>query len=112
MSLPVIVLREAERDLEGIVDFIADHDSAENARHLLRSLNDVIRRLANLPSRGSISKELRALGLDQFREAHHKPYRIIYRVREDAVIVHCIIDGRRDMQSLLQQRLLQTPRAK
>ena len=109
MSLPVIVLREAERDLESIVDFIADHDSAENARRILRSLNDVIRRLANLPSRGSISKELRALGLDQFREAHYKPYRIVYRVREHAVVVHCIVDGRRDMQSLLRQRLLQTP---
>jgi toxin ParE1/3/4 len=109
VSLPVIVLREAERDLESIVDFIAEHDSAENARRILRSLDDVIRPLANLPSRGSISKELRALGLAQFREAHHKPYRIIYRVREDAVVVHCVVDGRRDMQSLLRQRLLQMP---
>jgi toxin ParE1/3/4 len=111
VSLPVVVLREAERDLESIVDFIADHDSAENARRILRSLNDVIRRLANLPSRGNISKELRALGLAQFREAHYKPYRIIYRVYEDAVVVHCVLDGRRDMQSLLRHRLLRMPRA-
>jgi toxin ParE1/3/4 len=109
VSLPVIVLREAERDLDSIVDFIADHDSAENARRILRSLNDVIRRLANLPSRGNVSKELRALGLAQFREAHCKPYRIIYRVREDAVVVHCVVDGRRDMQSLLRHRLLRMP---
>lgn len=109
MSLPIIVLREAERDLESIVDFIADHDSAENARRTLRSLNDVIRRLATLPSRGNISKELRDLGLTQFREAHYKPYRIIYLVREDAVVVHCVLDGRRDMQSLLRHRLLQPP---
>lgn len=109
MSLPVVVLREAERDLESIVDFIADHDSAENARRILRSLNDVIRRLANLPSRGNVSKELRALGLAQFREVHYKPYRIIYRVYEDAVVVHCILDGRRDMQSLLRHRLLRMP---
>lgn len=109
MSLPVIVLREAERDLEDIVDFIADHDSAENARHILQSLDDVIRRLANLPSRGNISKELRDLGLTQFREAHYKPYRIVYRIREDAVVVHCILDGRRDMQSLLRHRLLKSP---
>jgi len=109
VSLPVIVLQEAERDLEDIIDFIADHDSAENARHILQWLDDVIRRLANLPSRGNISKELRALGLVQFREAHHKPYRIIYRVHEDAVVVHCVADGRRDMQRLLQRRLLGEP---
>jgi len=112
VPLPVIVLREAERDLEDIVDFIADHDSAGNARHILQSLDHVIRQLAHLPSRGNISKELRALGLTGFREAHYKPYRIIYRIHEDAVVVHCILDGRRDMQSLLRHRLLRMPRAR
>ena len=109
MSLPVIVLREAERDLETIVDFIAEHDSAENARRVLRSLGEAIERLATLPSRGNIPKELQALGVTAFREAHYKPYRIIYRVQKDAVVVHCVADGRRHMQHPLQRRLLGAP---
>jgi len=35
-----------------------------------------------------------------------KPYRIIYRVMAENVYVLVIADGRRDMQALLQRRLL------
>jgi toxin ParE1/3/4 len=35
-----------------------------------------------------------------------KPYRLIYRVVDARVIVYLIVDGRRDMQSLLARRLL------
>lgn len=107
--LPVIVLRGAERDLEEIVDFIAEHDSVENARRVLRALGEVIERLATLPALGNVSKELQALGITKFREAHFKPYRIIYQVDSGAVVVHCVVDGRRDVQRLLQRRLLGVP---
>ncbi|MGK9165460.1 type II toxin-antitoxin system RelE/ParE family toxin [Inquilinus limosus] len=109
MPLPVIVLRGAERDLEDIVDFIAEHDSAENARRVLRSLGETIERLATLPSPGNIPKELQALGITEFREAHFKPYRIVYQVDDGVVVVHCVMDGRRDVQRLLQRRLLGAP---
>ena len=35
-----------------------------------------------------------------------EPYRIIYRVLDNTVYVLVIADGRRDMQTLLQRRLL------
>ena len=35
-----------------------------------------------------------------------KPYRVIYRVLGNVVHVFLIADGRRDMQTLLQRRLL------
>jgi toxin ParE1/3/4 len=40
------------------------------------------------------------------KEVLFKPYRIVYRVFGDAVYVYVIVDGRRDMQTLLQRRLL------
>ena len=40
------------------------------------------------------------------REIFFKPYRVIYRVMRDAVYVLLIVDGRREMQALLQRRLL------
>ena len=46
-------------------------------------------------------------GIREYREIVFKPYRIIYRVMEDNVYVLVIADGRRDMQTLLQRRLLQ-----
>lgn len=35
-----------------------------------------------------------------------RPFRIIYRVSEDQVFIMLIADGRRDMETLLRQRLL------
>jgi toxin ParE1/3/4 len=47
-----------------------------------------------------------SLGIREYREVFFKPYRIIYRVMDKNVYVLLIVDGRRDMQSLLQRRLL------
>ena len=46
------------------------------------------------------------LGIREYREIFFKPYRIIYRIMKKNVYVLLIVDGRRDMQSLLQRRLL------
>jgi toxin ParE1/3/4 len=50
---------------------------------------------------------LLAVGLREYREVYFMPYRIIYRIIAQHVYVMVIADGRRDMQSLLQRRLLQ-----
>jgi toxin ParE1/3/4 len=62
--------------------------------------------LAEFPDRGNIPKELIVLGIREYREVHFKPYRIIYRVGRRRVVIYCVLDGRRDMLSLLQLRLL------
>jgi toxin ParE1/3/4 len=46
------------------------------------------------------------LGIKEYRQAFFKPYRIIYRVIDEQVVVYVIADGRRDMQTLLSRRLL------
>ena len=51
--------------------------------------------------------ELRALGIKQYREIFFKPYRLIYQVLDQRVYVMLIADGRRDMQALLERRLLE-----
>ena len=51
--------------------------------------------------------ELLDIGIREYREIFFKPYRIIYRVMGDKVYVLVVADGRRDMQALLQRRLLQ-----
>ena len=47
-----------------------------------------------------------ALGIKEYRQTFFKPYRVIYRIERRRVYVYLIIDGRRDMQSLLARRLL------
>ena len=45
-------------------------------------------------------------GIRNWRELIVKPYRIIYRIDEDTVNVLAVLDGRRDLQDLLLERLI------
>jgi toxin ParE1/3/4 len=106
MPLVVFLTADAARDLEELYDYIARHDAPGRARRVLDKLEKTLNRLTESPERGTYPKELLALGIREYREVFFKPYRIIYRVLNDAVYVYLIADGRRDMQTLLQRRLL------
>lgn len=106
MRYEVFLAEAAEQDILDIHYFVAMQDGRQKADTLLQRLEAACSRLAQLPMRGHAPKELQALGITDFREAHFKPYRIIYRVMGQQVIIYCVADGRRDMQSLLQRRLL------
>ena len=56
--------------------------------------------------RGHPPPELERIGMLDFKEIHYKPYRIIYEIYKSEVFVHCILDGRRDLQELLHKRVL------
>ena len=66
----------------------------------------MIESLSTRPERGSIPKELSALGIRDYRQRFYKPYRIIYRIIGKRVYIYLIADGRRDFQTLLAWRLL------
>ena len=106
MAFEVLLSDDAGRDIEDIYRFIAEHDSIENADRVLLALEETCSALAELPERGNVPTELRAIGITEFREVHYKPYRVIYRIADRQVIVYCVVDGRRDMQAFLQRRLL------
>ena len=97
---------DAARDLEELYQYIARHDAPGRAEHVLTSIEKVLGNLAESPDRGVYPKELVSLGIRDFREIFFKPYRVIYQVEGDRVYVFLIADGRRDMQALLQRRLL------
>jgi toxin ParE1/3/4 len=102
----VLLSAAAEHDLEDIYRYVAENDSIVNADRVLAGLEAACSRLASLPNSGNVPKELSLLGITEYREVHFKPYRVIYRVMKKTVVVYCVLDGRRDMQSLLQRRLL------
>ncbi len=102
----VLLTHDAARDLGEIYDYIAFHDSPQNADYVLEQIDKIFSSLSEFPERGAYPKELLALGIREYREIFFKPYRIIYRIRGKNVYVLLIVDGRRDMQSLLQRRLL------
>jgi toxin ParE1/3/4 len=102
----VLFTRGAEQDLASIYDYIAEFDCKANADHVLDRLVEVVASLSAFPERGAYPKELVALGIRDYRQTAFKPYRVIYRVKGRKVFIYLIVDGRRDMQSLLARRLL------
>jgi toxin ParE1/3/4 len=80
--------------------------SGQKADYVLEQIEKVFSSLSGFPERGAYPKELLALGIREYREIFFKPYRIIYRIIAKNVYVLLIVDGRRDMQSLLERRLL------
>lgn len=102
----VLLTRGAERDLESIYEYLSEFDSVASADHVLDRLMKVVESLAFFSERGNCPKELLALGIKDYRQTTFKPYRVIYRVLGTRVVIYLIVDGRRDMQSVLARRLL------
>ena len=93
------------RDLEELISYIAA-DSPLNAERILDKLEKRAQTLESTPVRGRVVPELAHFGIRNWRELIVKPYRIIYRIDEDTVNVLAMLDGRRDLQDLLLERLI------
>ena len=106
MVFDVLMSEDAQRDIEDIYHYIAGTDALEKAERVLQALEQLCSALTEFPERGNVPKELQPLGMTEFKEVHYKPYRVIYRVSGHRVIVYCVVDGRRDMQSFLHRRLI------
>jgi toxin ParE1/3/4 len=106
MTYEVVLTKDAERELEDIYRYIAEHDSPGKADQVLGRLLQATEALRTLPDRDSSPNELRSLGISEYRQVLFKPYRLIYRVHAQLVVIYVVADGRRDMQSLLMRRLL------
>ena len=106
MKYRIVLIVAAKSDLRDIFRYVDLNDSSERADNLIGGIEQTIISLAVMPERGNYPPELERIGIREFREVHFKPYRIIYSIFEDEVVVQCVLDGRRDMQTLLQQRLL------
>ena len=97
---------EAERDLEGIADYLAARASPDRALEFIGAIRQQAETLSTFPERGAAPKELDRLGVRQYRQTLLKRYRIFYEVADAAVVILLIADGRRDMDALLSKRLL------
>ncbi len=102
----VRLTEEVESDLLDLFEYIARKDSIENAWYVLDKLDTLILSLDQQPERGHHPPELHKHGVKDYREVFFKPYRVIYEVIGNHVVVLGCFDGRRDMQLLLERRLL------
>ncbi len=95
----------AKRDFIEIIEYIA----ADNLTSARKTANKIKRKAENLvtfPARGRWVPELLHFGVFIYREIIEKPWRIIYRIEKDIVYVIAVLDSRRDLETILLERLL------
>lgn len=97
----------ARRDLDAIVVYIAE-DSVENALTVLERLRERAESLKVAVGRGRVLPELKVLDVHQYREVIERPWRIVSRIEADQVLVMAVLDGRRELRSLLLERLVRS----
>ncbi len=102
----VLFISDAEEDLIKLYNYVAHNDSVTKAKNLVNKIEKLCKDLVKFPSRGLVVPKLEKLGISIYREVHYKAYRIIYQVLENEVYIHSILDSRRNLTQLLQERLL------
>lgn len=84
---------EALDDVEAIAEYI-ERDSPVYARAVVQKILATTRKLQRLPRAGRTVPEL---GDDAIRELLVYSYRVIYRVRDQTVLVAAVIHGKREL---------------
>lgn len=100
----VIVSRFAEDDLDEIVEYYFPL-SQNYVEKVILEFEENVMSLKKYPKSGRIVPELEKQGILQYRELIQGYYRVIYEVSDDKVIVHTIIDGRRNFEDIIISKL-------
>ena len=96
----------ATGDLQRILDFIAA-TSPLNAVTVLDRLEALASTLEHVPQRGRVVPELARTGMRDWREVVSSPWRLVLRVDGMTVVVVALVDGRRHLDDLLFERMLE-----
>ena len=100
----VIVSQFAEDDLNEIVEyyFLLSQNYVEK---IIPEFEENIMSLKKHPRSGRVVPELEKQGILHYRELIQGYYRIVYEISDDKVIVHTIIDGRRNFEDIIISKL-------
>ena len=95
----------AKNDLEEIIEYIAQ-DSIEIAIEKYEKIKESAQQLVLFPDQGRVIPELLKQNITKYHEIIISPWRLMYKVEINVVYVMALIDGRRNIEDILLQRLL------
>jgi plasmid stabilization system protein ParE len=102
----VVFLRDAEADLLALRAYFIDQFSAPIWRAHSRKLKTAILKLTKFPKLGSVPEEIAHLGMSRYRQILCGQTRVIYEIQADTITIHIVCDTRRNLRTLLNQRVL------
>ncbi|MEO0684337.1 MAG: type II toxin-antitoxin system RelE/ParE family toxin [Cyanobacteria bacterium J06649_11] len=89
----------ASRDIESIIDYVADNSNFDVAERLLKKINEKCNNLASFPNMGRKRDEL----LPSLRSFPIDDYLIFYRPIEDGIEILRVVSGYRDLDALFDK---------
>jgi len=100
----VIWAESAYQDLANIIEHIAE-DSPSTAKKILAKIKKTVENLYIFPQRGRLVPELQDQGVLMYRELIIPPWRVMYRVSENTVLVLSVIDSRQNVEDILLKKI-------
>lgn len=94
-SVPVFWSGPALEDLRSTRDYVS-RDRPEAARRLGRAIKHKVLALRDHPELG---RQVPELSLTRYREIGVPPYRIVYQIGDDRIVIIRVWHGKRDMGS-------------
>ena len=107
----VVITRDARHDILDIIEYTRTHFGNTQAKKLKTILAEAVESLREQPLKGAFVPELAEFGNTEYRQLIRKPFRLIYFVQTGkkqssaTVVILLCADGRRNMSTLLKQRL-------
>ena len=94
----------AQDDLNEIIEYYFLY-SQNYIETIISEFEENIMSLQQYPRSGRIAPELERQGITQYRELIQGNYRIIYKISKDKVTVLTVIDGRRNFEEIIIEKL-------
>ena len=94
----------AQDDLNEIIEYYSSL-SQNYVESTISEFEENVMSLQQHPKSGRIIPELERQGITQYRELIQGYYRIIYKISKDKVTVLTVIDGRRNFEEIIIEKL-------
>ena len=100
----IIISEFAEEDLDEIAAYYFSR-SPDYVGRIISEFEENVMSLKEYPKSGRIVPELDRQGITKYRELIQGNYRIVYEISEKKVIIHTILDGRRNFEEIIISKL-------
>ena len=102
MAHAIIWIPQAAQDLQGISDYIAAQSQAY-ADTMIERILDAVEDLKSFPRMAPVVTGVRTKGVE-LRQLSVPPFRVVYRLKYDRVIILGVIHGARDLRKAMRGR--------
>ena len=96
----------ANQDLNEIIDYMINNGNILNAKNIFIKIKERCDLLKSNPEQGRIVPEFERLNIRKYKEIIVNPWRIIYKIDKEEIQILVVIDGRRNTEDILLERII------